>query len=162
MVRLIAVVTSLIILLGCGEQPTDNITTDINGAADLAVEYNDCVVLSVGDRTYTGDMLAPSLDQSDGDSLLIHLKIESLINRSLILLDAHERGFDSTRSMELSFDEWEKEKLQNLWLTQILDQRVQLPPDTVEQYYSQMGTMWIYSEIVVQDSAQCDSLRQLV
>ncbi|MCD4669941.1 MAG: peptidyl-prolyl cis-trans isomerase [Actinomycetia bacterium] len=156
---MIAVITLLIILHGCGEQPTDNITNDTAG---FAAEYDDCVVLAVGDKAYSGAVLAPALDQLSGDSLMIHLKIESLINRSLILQDAHERGFASTPSMELTFGEWEREKLQNLWLIQILDQRVQLPTDTVEQYYSQMGTMLIYSEIIASDSAQCDSLRQLV
>ncbi len=162
MVRLITVITLLFILLGCGEQPPGDITAEIDGAADMALEYDDRVVLAVGDKTYSGAVLAPSLNSLNGDSLLVHLKIESLINRSLIIQDARERGFDSTRSMEFSFGEWEKEKLQNLWLIQILDQKVQLPPDTVEQYYSQMGTILIYSEITVSDSAHCDSLRQLV
>ena len=162
MVRKIAVIVSLIILIGCGEQPRIDITSGVDGAVDLAVEYNDRAVLTVGDRIFDGATLAPALNRLNGDSLLVHVKIESLINRSLIMQDARERGFDSTPEMELSFDVWEREKLQNIWLTQILDQRVQLPPDTIEQYYSQMGTMLIYSEIVVTDSVLCDSLRQLV
>ena len=162
MVRQIAGFTLLIILFGCGEQPQSNITTEVNGAVDLAMEYADCVVLTVGDKTFVGAMLAPGLVRLDGDSLLVHLKMESHINRSLIMQDAYERGFASTREMEFTFDEWERDKLQNIWLIQILDQKVQLPPDTVEQYYSQMGTMLIYSTITVRDSAQCDSLRQLV
>ena len=162
MVCKIALIASLIILIGCGEQPQNDITAESDGAVDLSAEYNDRAVLTVGDKIFDGATLAPVLNRLNGDSLLVHLKIESLINRSLIMQDARERGFDSTPEMELSFDVWESEKLQNIWLIQILDQRVQLPPDTIDQYYSQMGTMMIYSEIVVTDSVQCDSLRQLV
>jgi hypothetical protein len=162
MIRQIAGFALLIVLFGCGEQPQSNNTTEINGAVDLAMEYDDCVVLTVGDKTFTGALLAPGLARLDGDSLMVHLKMESHINRSLIMQDAYERGFASTPEMEFSFEEWERDKLQNTWLIQILDQKVQLPQDTVEQYYSQMGTMLIYSAITVRDSAQCDSLRQLV
>ena len=162
MVRQIAGLTLLIILFGCGEQPEGNSTHEINGAVDLAIEYDESVVLTVGDKTFDANILAPVLNRLNGDSVLVYLKIESLINRSLIMQDAYERGFASTSAMEFSFTEWEMEKLRNVWLTWILDQKVQLPPDTIEQYYSQMGTILIYSEIVVPDSVQCDSLRQLV
>lgn len=162
MVRQIAGLIILIILLGCGEQPEGNSTHEVNGAVDTAMEYDDSVVLTVGDKTFDNSLLAPVLRRLNGDSVLVYLKIESLINRSLIMQDAYERGFASTSAMEFSFAEWEREKLQNVWLSWILDQKVQLPPDTVEQYYSQMGTILIYSEIVVPDSVQCDSLRQLV
>ncbi|NOQ22605.1 MAG: hypothetical protein GQ565_08155 [Candidatus Aegiribacteria sp.] len=162
MFRQIAVFTSLIILAGCGAQPGSNTAAEVNDAAGLAAEYNDSVVLTVGDRSFLGARLAPSLELLHGDSMMVNLKLESLINRMLILQDAHERGFDSTREMEFLFNEWEREKLQNDWLTLILDQKVKLPPDTVEEYYSQMGTMLIYTAITVGDRARCDSLRQLV
>ncbi|MCK5117069.1 MAG: hypothetical protein KAR44_10745 [Candidatus Aegiribacteria sp.] len=162
MVRKITVIVSLIILIGCGEQPQIDITAESDGAVDFTAEYNDLAVLTIGDKTFDGATLAPVLNRLNGDSLLVHVKIESMINRSLIMQDARERGFDSTPEMELSFELWERDKLLNIWLIQILDQRVQLPPDTIEQYYSQMGTMMMYSEIIVIDSVQCDSLRQLV
>ena len=72
MTRQIAGFTLLIILLGCAEHPESNITTGVNGAVDLAVEYNDCVVLTIGDETFVGAILAPALDRFHSDSLLVH------------------------------------------------------------------------------------------
>ena len=100
MVRQIAGLTLLIILFGCGEQPEGNSTHEINSAVDLAMEYDESVVLAVGDKTFDANILAPVLSRLNGDSVLVHLKIESLINRSLIMQDAYERGFASTSAME--------------------------------------------------------------
>ncbi len=162
MVRQIAVFTLLIMLIGCGEQSESNTAAEINDTPALAVEYNDCVVLTVGDKSFVGALLAPSLERLHGDSLLVNLKLEGIINRTLILQDAHERGLHSTSEMEICSNEWEREKLQNEWLVLILDQKVQLHPDTVEEYYSRMGTMLIYTAITVGDRALSDSLRQLI
>ncbi|MCK4806268.1 MAG: hypothetical protein KAT09_01405 [Candidatus Aegiribacteria sp.] len=158
----ITVLTLLIILSGCGKQPESNNAADVNDVVDLAGEYDDSVVLTVGDRNFTGSVLAPILERLNGDSLMVNMKLEALINRMLILQNAHDRGYDSTREMALYFYEREREKLQNDWLVWILDQKVELPPDTVEEYYSQMGTMLVYRAITVKDRAHCDSLRQLV
>lgn len=162
MIRKIAVLTVLIILTGCGNQPDTSTTAGINDGAVLVGEYDDVIVLAVGDRNITGDILAPVLGRYNGDSLLVNVKLETLINRLLILQDAHDRGFDSTRSMELYFYERERETLQNDWLVWILDQKITLSPDTVEEYYSQMGTMVVYTAITVRERALCDSLKQLV
>ncbi len=162
MLRKITVLTLLIVLHGCGNQPENNTDAVVNDEAGLTGEYADRVVLTVGDRNIVGALLVPVFEQYQGDSLMVNLKLSSLINRMLILQDAHDRGFDVTREMELFYYERQREKLQNDWLVWILDQKVELPPDTVEEYYSQMGTMLIYSAITVSDRALCDSLRQLV
>ncbi|MEN8207791.1 MAG: hypothetical protein ABFR50_00920 [Candidatus Fermentibacteria bacterium] len=162
MVRQILGLTLFIILFGCDAQPENNISTEVNGAIDAAAEYDDSTVLTVGDKTFVGAQLTAGLNRLNGDSLMVHQKMESYINRSLILQDAYARGIASTPAMEFTYDEWERDKLQNLWLTETLEHLVTLPADTVEQYYSQMGTTLLYRAITVGDSAYCDSLRQLV
>ncbi len=162
MFRQITVLTILIILTGCGAQPDNNTSEQIDHSAALAGEYDDCIVLTIGDRNFTGSQLTPVLELLDGDSLMVYTKVDALINRMLILQDAHNRGYDLTREMGLYYYERQREKLQNDWLVLILDQKVTLSPDTVEAYYSQMGTMLIYRAISVKEKALCDSLRLLV
>ena len=162
MFRSIIAFALLIFLIGCDEQPESNIPVETDDTTTPSVEYDNSIVITVGDRTVTSSRLAPFLERFQGDSLLVNVRVESLISRMLILQDAYGRGFDSTREMEFFFDEREREKLQNSWLAWILDEKVKLPPDAVEEYYSQLGTMLIYSAITVQDSSSCDSLRRLV
>jgi hypothetical protein len=152
--RQIAVFILLIILsTGCGSGPEDSSGPDGEG---------DRVVLTVGDREVTSQMLTPTLERMAGDSQMVNLKLQSIVNRLLILQDAFDRGFHSTRDMELYFYEREREKIQNDWLVYILNEKVQLPEDTVEVHYSQLGTMLLYTAITVPERALCDSLRELV
>jgi len=162
MYRKIIIVTLLIILVGCGEQPESNTIAEDNETTVLTGEYDDIDVLTVGGRSISGTLLAFALEPLGGDSLQVNQKLDGLINRMLILQDAYNRGLDSTRDMELYYYERETEKLQDHWMQWILDQKVTLSPDTVEEYYSQMGTMLIYTAITVGDRALSDSLRHLI
>lgn len=162
MFRCLTVISILMLIFGCGKQPENNIADEADNINGIATEYDDIVVVTVGDRTVEGAALTPVLEQFNGDSLMVDMKMSALINRLLILQDAHQRGFDSTRDMELFSYEREREQLQSAWIELILNEKVELPQDTVEEYYSRMGTMLIYSAITVPDRAFCDSLRQLV
>lgn len=161
MLRYITVLLTLMFIFGCGEQPENNTAGEINNDT-AAGEYGNNVVLTVGDRTVTGATMGPVLERLNGDSLMVNMKLEALTNRLLLMQDIHERGFDSTRDMELFACEREREQLQNLWLVMILDEKVKLPQDTVDEYYSQMGTILVYRAITVSDRAFCERLRQLV
>ena len=152
MYRQIAVFVFLFFAFGCGEEP---VNLDNAGSGDS-------IVITVGDRTIPGSRLAPVLERLQGDSLIVNLKIEGLINRLLILQDAHDRGIDSSREIELFTYERERDKLESEWLSWFLEQYVQLPENAVEEFYSQMGTTLIYSSLTVESRALCDSLKQLV
>jgi len=147
------------IISACADQNGIHSSVDY---ADVSVQNSGDIVLTVGGRTATAAELGPSLDRADGDSVMVNLRVDALVSRMLILQDAQNRGFDSTRDAELYAYEREREKLQNLWIDRILQEKVSLPPDTVEQFYSQMGTVVRYSAVTVRDRALCDSLRQLV
>lgn len=162
MFRYITVISILMFISGCGEQQENNTAGEISSTTGLAVEYDDSVVVTVGDRVITGAILSPVFERFNGDSLMVNLKLDALVSRLLILQDAHHRGFDSTRDMELFSYEREREQLQSAWIEWILNEKVELPQDTVEKYYSQMGTILIYRAITVPDRAFCDSLRQLI
>ncbi len=161
MIRMIIVFALTVIVFGCGGQSEADAAIEA-GAPALSSEYHNTVVLTVADQNFTGSRLAPALEMHQGDSLMVNLELSTLINRILILQDAHARGYDQSRDAGLYFFERQREILQTEWLARILDEKVILPADAVEEYYSRMGTILIYTAVTVSTSELCDSLRQLV
>ncbi|MCD4846594.1 MAG: hypothetical protein K8R76_00210 [Candidatus Aegiribacteria sp.] len=144
MKRLFALLGIIWLFTGCGRQlPEDT-------------------AIMVGSETIKKDRLAIALEPFHGDSQLVNLRVESLINRLLILQDAQAREFDSRPEFQRRRLEIENRQLRQRWLEWILDEKVELSSDTVEEYYSQLGSMVSYTSITVDDSLLCDSLKQLV
>lgn len=142
--RLLSIIGLIFIFVSCRQQPSED------------------AVITVGDETISMEELAPVLAQYHGDSQMVYSRINSQINRLLILQDACARGFDTLPEMKRYQYERERELLQAEWIDWILDEKVSLPADTVENFYSQMGSMVRYTTITVEDSILCDSLRKLV
>ena len=141
---LFALLGIICIFAGCGQQlPRD-------------------AAIMVGSETIEKDRLASALEPLHGDSQLVNLRVESTINRLLILQDAQARGFDARPEFQRNRYAIENKQLRQRWLEWILDEKVELSEDTVEEYYSQLGTMVSYTSITLDDSILCDSLRQLV
>lgn len=140
-----------LLVAGCGGSSTEESTAE---------DYR--VVLEVEDETVTAGELAGMLESFRGDSMMVERRVNNLVNRLLILEDARNRGLDTTREFDLYAWEREREKIQTVWLEWILDRKVALPPDTVENFYSRMGENVLYTVISVDDRALSDSLRQLV
>ncbi len=118
--------------------------------------------IMVGSETVNKDRLALALEPFHGDSQLVNLRVESTISRMLIIKDAEEREFDTLPEFQRSIYGIENNQLRQRWLNWILNEKVELSADTVEEYYSQLGTMVSYTSITISDSILCDSLRQLV
>lgn len=137
-------------MAGCGEGPS---------VADAPA---DRTVLEVEGITVSAGRLAPVLESVRGDSASVETAVVNLVNRYLILADARSRGLDGTRSFQLYAYEREREKLQALWLEHVLAQKVVLPPDTVEEHYSRMGTMLVYTAISVRERDSAESIRRMV
>ena len=144
MKRLFGFLGVLCLFAGCGQQLPED------------------AAIMVGSETITKDRLASALEPFHGDSQLVDLNVESLINRLLILQDAQARGFDTQPDFLRNRHEIENIQLRQHWLEWILDEKVELPVDTVDEYYSQLGTMVRFTSITLDDSILCDSLRQLV
>ncbi|MCK4671483.1 MAG: hypothetical protein KAT47_03000 [Candidatus Aegiribacteria sp.] len=144
MKRLFALLGIMFFFAGCGRQlPQD-------------------AAIMVGSETVSKDKLASALEPFHGDSQLVNLRVESIINRLLILQDAQAREFDTRPEFQRNTYAIENKQLRQRWLERILDEKVELSEDTVEEYYSQLGTMVSYTSITLDDSILCDSLRQLV
>jgi len=144
MFRIILFAAALLASLSCTNAPTD---------PDAAV--------IIEDQTISYAQLELILGRQNGDSLMVEGALDNLINSRLVMYDARNRGFDRLPEIEMYAYEREREHLQNLWLSTILEEKVTLPPDTVREFYDQMGTMVIYTAMNVQDSLLCDSLRNL-
>lgn len=144
MKRLFALLGIMYFFAGCGHQLPED------------------AAIMVGSETVSKDRLSFALEAFHGDSQLVNLRVESLISRLLILQDAQKRGFDIRPEFQRSRFSIENRQLRQRWLVWILDEKVELPADTVEEYYSQLGTMVSYTSITLDDSILCDSLRQLV
>ncbi|OPL17931.1 MAG: hypothetical protein AVO35_07165 [Candidatus Aegiribacteria sp. MLS_C] len=150
MLRSFFIAIVFLAMIGCGEGPSP------------VASPADSTVLEVEGRTLSARRLAPVLESESGDSASVENAVRNLVNRYLILADAHSRGLDETREFQLYAYEREREKLQTLWLEHILAQKVVIPPDSVEEHYSKLGTMLIYSAVSVWERDSADSLRQLV
>lgn len=153
MFRTIATLALVLFLAGCGTGPDQ-------GRSPSNPE--DRIVLDVEGQTLTAERLAPVLEEAEGDSLQVERTVRNAVNRFLILQDARDRGLDDSREFRLYAQEREREKLQGMWFEWLMDRKVVLPPDTVQQFYSQMGEIVIYTAIATDDSLLADSLRQLV
>ncbi len=151
MLRTCTIFTLFILVAGCGGRSQEE-----SSPAD------DRVVLEVEGETVAAGELAAMLENFRGDSMMVERGVDNLVNRFLILQDARDRGLDTTREFSLYAWEREREKIQTVWLEWILDRKVALPPDTVENFYSRMGENVLYTVISVDDRALSDSLRQLV
>jgi hypothetical protein len=101
------------------------------------------------------------LERFQGDSARVQAAVENIINSRLVLADAESRGLNDTPDMQRYRYEREREQLQNAWMTWYLNLMVTIDPDTVREFYSQLGTQVIYTIMNVQDSSLCDSLRNL-
>lgn len=144
MKRLFALLGMVCFFSGCGQQLPRN------------------AAIMVGSEIITKDRLASALEPFHGDSQLVNLRVESIISRLLILQDAQARGFDTSPEFQRSRYVIENKQLRQRWLEWILNEKVQLSADTVEEYYSQLGTMVSYTSITLDDCILCDSLRKLV
>ena len=144
MIRLFALLGIFCLFTGCGRQLSED------------------AAIMVGFETITKDKLAFALEPFHGDSQLVNLRVKSIISRLLILQDAQARGFDTQPEFQRNRIEIEDKQLRQRWIEWILLEKVELPSDTLEEYYSQLGTMASYTSITVGDSILCDSLRQLV
>jgi hypothetical protein len=144
MLRILFLCGVIAVLHGCGSSPAEN------------------TAIAVDDQVVTRDELAPVLQRFQGDSLLVNLRVESIVNRILILHDARARGLDTLPEMQRFGYDTRRRRLHQSWLNVILEERVELSQDTVEEFYSQLGTIITYTGITVIDSTLCDSLRQLV
>ncbi len=153
MLRAITLFALVLFMNGCGGGPAESVSGQ---------DPDDKVIMDVEGQTITAGRISPLLEGVRGDSVMVEHMVNNLVNRFLILQDARERGLDTTRSFSLFAYEREREKLQNMWFEWILQQKVTLPPDTVEEYYSRMGHMVLYTAISSGDSVLADSLRQLV
>lgn len=144
MFRMLLTVTALLVLSGCGEAPAD---------PDAAI--------TIADESISYAELEELLSVFQGDSARIETVVENLINSRMVLIDARNRGLDTLPEIQRYMYEREREQLQGIWLARILEEKVVLPPDTVREFYDQLGTMVVYTVMNVQDSILCDSLRQL-
>jgi len=144
MSRMIPLIFAVLVALSCSSAPSDP-------EAALVIE----------DQTISYTQLEQILGNMSGDSIMIEGALDNLINSRLVMYDARNRGLDRLPEIEMFIYEREREHLQNLWLTAILEEKVVLPPDTVREFYDQMGTMVIYTIMNVEDSLLCDSLRDL-
>lgn len=151
MLRTCSIFALFLLAAGCGGSSTEE-----SPAGD------DRAVLEVEGETVTAGELAGMLENFRGDSVMVERRVNNLVNRLLILENARARGLDTTREFELYAWEREREKIQTVWLQWILDRKVPLPPDTVENFYSRMGENVLYTVISVNDRALSDSLRRLV
>ena len=131
-------------------------------SAGCGQQHPEDAAIIVGSETILQDRLASALEPFHGDSLLVNLKVESLVNRLLVIQDAQARGFDTQPEFQRNRLELENKQLRQRWLEWILLEKVELPADTVEEFHSKLGTMVIYTSITLDDSILCDSLRQLV
>ncbi|MBN2587834.1 MAG: peptidyl-prolyl cis-trans isomerase [Candidatus Fermentibacteraceae bacterium] len=153
MLRAMTLFALVLIVNGCGGGPAENVSGQ---------DPDDEVIMNVAGQTITAGRISPLLEGVRGDSAMVEHMVNNLVNRFLILQDARDRGLDTTRSFSLYAYEREREKLQSMWFEWILQQKVVLPPDTVEEYYSRMGDMVLYTAISSRDSVLADSLRRLV
>ena len=144
MFRILLAVTALVVLSGCSEAPAD---------PEAAI--------TIADETISYSELEEILSVFQGDSARIETVLNNLINSRLVLIDARNRGLDTLPEIQRYMYEREREQLQSIWLARILEEKVVLPPDTVREFYDQLGTMVVYTVMNVQDSILCDSLRQL-
>jgi hypothetical protein len=151
---LITVYVSLLFAAsGCGEHPQ---------TGEPISTGNDRIVVSVGPREITADRLVPVFQPLQGDSLMVEERLESIVNRLLILQDAVDRGLDSTEAYVAYVRSLQDEKLKNEWFENILNSEVNVPEDSVTAYYGRMGDMVTYTAISLMDSSFADSLRKLV
>jgi hypothetical protein len=111
--------------------------------------------------TISREEMTLMLDRYRGDSASVQTVVENVINGRLVMADAESRGLAETPEMERFRYEREREQLQNAWMTWYLDLMVTIDPDTVREFYSQLGTQVVYTIMNVQDSSLCDSLRRL-
>ena len=144
MLRTLLFAMALLVAFGCGNSPVDP------GAA-----------IVIADETVSYQELEQLLGRCGGDSVLVEITLNNLLNSRLVLVDARNRGLNETPSILRFAYEKEGEQIRNIWLARILEEKIVLPPDTVKEYYDQLGTMVIYTVMNVRDSLLCDSLRQL-
>lgn len=152
MVRILSILFLYLLFSGCGGQSTEHTPT----------ASEDRVILNVEGQTVTAAELDSLLETMRGDSVVIERRVENFAGRLLILHDAIQRGMDTTRAFELYTLDRERDKIRTLWMDWILDLKVSLPRDTVENFYSNMGENVVYTIITVDDRSLCDSLRQLI
>jgi hypothetical protein len=138
------IITTAIALTSCGSDPA--------GEPPAAVIAGD---------TISREEMTLMLERYQGDSVSVQTVLNNVINSRLVMADAMSRGLADTPEMERFRYEREREQLQNAWMTWYLDIMVTIDPDTVREFYSQLGTQVIYTIMNVRDSSLCDSLRGL-